>query len=315
MKNPRTRAFILLLFVSVIWGIGAPVIKFTGGTFNPALFLTYRFFLSSIIGIIYFLHNKAQIKRILKNPYEILAHTFFTVILGLGLFFVGFNYTDAITGSLLIVTGPLFIIIAGAVFLKEKITKHEILGLGLALFGSGIITVPTGKISIGLELLSLFGAFCIVLSRVFDAIGHVYIKRALAKKIEPQTITHTSFISGFLFFCLVTFLFLPIPETLTTIATAPLSAHLGVMFMALLSGTVAYTLANIALKHLHIGEAGMFTYITPLWAAPVAVLWLKEPISAKFFVGAVIIAVGVIIAEYHKRKRMKKTHKKSASRR
>lgn len=303
MKLQRRNSFLLLFIVSIIWGLAAPIIKFTGATFPPALFLAYRFLISSVIGVYYFYTHQKELRKILKNPQEFVGHSFFTVILGLGFLFLGFNYTDAVTGSLLVVTGPLFVIIAGAVYLREKVTKHEVFGLGLALFGSGIITVPTGQLTLSLELLSLFGAFCIILSRLFDAMGQVYIKRALQHKIEPETITHTSFLIGFIVFSLVSLFILPVEQSVTSIIQAPLSAHLGVFYMALISGTFAYTLAGRALKHLHIGEASMFTYITPLWAAPVAVLWLKEPISGKFIIGALFITVGVIIAEWKNRKK------------
>jgi drug/metabolite transporter (DMT)-like permease len=292
-----------LLITSIIWGVAAPVIKFTGATFSPALFLTYRFFLSSLVALWYFSTHKEQLKVLSKQSSDILAHSFFTVVLGLGLLFLGFTYTDAVTGALLAATGPMFAIVAGALFLKEKITKTELIGLGLALFGSGIITVPTGQLSLQLELLSLFGALLIILSRVFDALGNVYTKRALEDGIEPETISHTSFVIGFFIFSLISLFTFKIPDGLDYIINAPLSAHLGVLYMALLSGTLAYGLSHRALKHLHLGEASMFAYITPLWATPVAVLWLGEPITGKFIIGSIIIGIGVFIAEYHKRKK------------
>lgn len=303
MNHQRSHAFLLLLFVSIIWGVAAPVIKFTGATFSPALFLTYRFLLSSLVAVWYFSTHKDVLRILLKKPNEVITHSLFTVILGLGLLFLGFTYTDAVTGALLAATGPLFAIVAGAMFLKEKVTKTELAGVGLALFGSGIITVPTGTVSFELELLSLLGALFIILSRVFDALGNVYTKKALNNGIAPDTISHASFMIGFCIFSLISLFTIPIPEGIQTILEAPPSAHLGVLYMALISGTLAYGLAHKALKHLHLGEASMFSYITPLWATPVAVLWLGEPITMKFIVGAAIIAAGVALAEYHRTKK------------
>ena len=52
--NPyRLRAYILLIAVSVIWGVAAPVIKFTLRGIDPISFLTYRFFLAAVLGILF----------------------------------------------------------------------------------------------------------------------------------------------------------------------------------------------------------------------------------------------------------------------
>ncbi|MBI4157275.1 hypothetical protein HY502_00290, partial [Candidatus Woesebacteria bacterium] len=47
-----------------------------------------------------------------------------------------------------------------------------------------------------------------------------------------------------------------------------------------------------------------------LFAAPLAVLWLGEKINSQFIVGAIVIALGVFIAEYKRTKLSKiKTEK------
>jgi len=84
--------------------------------------------------------------------------------------------------------------------------------------------------------------------------------------------------------------------------TAPLSAHLSVFFMAVLSGTVAFTFWYKGLKTIEIGDASIFGYLKPLWAAPLAIFWLKESISYPFVIGIAMTIIGVIIAETKKRK-------------
>lgn len=303
----RTHAFILLLLTSIIWGVAIPVIKATGLSLPPALFLAYRFGISTVIAAAYFYFNPDQISAVKKHFPSVFKHASFTVVFGLGLLFLGLTYTDSVTGAILAATGPMFAIVAGAFFLKEKITKMEIIGLSIAVFGSGIITVPTGQISLSLELLSLLGAFFIILSRFFDALGLIYIKASLKDGIAPEAIAHVSFIVGFVMFSLISLFILPMQESVNQIRNAPISAHLGVLYMALISGTLAYSLSARALKTLHVGEASLFAYITPLWATPVAIFWLGEKITLSFMVGAVIIGCGVIIAEWHNRKKRKKS--------
>ncbi len=79
--------------------------------------------------------------------------------------------------------------------------------------------------------------------------------------------------------------------------------HLGVWYMALLSGTLAYTLQNRAMQTIEVGEASIFGYLMPIWAAPLAFWWLGEKITIPFIIGACVIAIGVVIAESKKNRR------------
>lgn len=307
MKISRTTAFILLIITSFLWGIAGPIIKHTLEFYPPLIFLTYRFFLSSIPGIIFF---SLYPKLLPKNTFEVkhtLMHSLFVIVLGLSLLFFGFEYTDSLTGNLLAATGPIFSITLGALLLREHITKHELFGMGLAIIGS-LITVLTadGKQALGFLGLAMIGNGLILTSRIFNAIGEVSAKQGLKRGISPSALTHIGFIIGF--FVLVSisvWQYNGISQVISIILHAPLSAHLGVFYMAFLSGTLGYSLMNIALTKIDLGEASIFTYLTVVFGAPVSIFWLKEPLTPQFLLGASIIAVGVTIAEYKRRKKKK----------
>lgn len=67
--------------------------------------------------------------------------------------------------------------------------------------------------------------------------------------------------------------------------------------MAIISGSLAYFLSNKAQKTIEIGEQSLFAYLYPVLSLPIAVLWLGEKITPTFIVGAIIITIGVAIAE------------------
>ncbi len=62
----------------------------------------------------------------------------------------------------------------------------------------------------------------------------------------------------------------------TLIIKTPIQAHLGVVYMALLSGSLAYFLYQKAQKTIEASEATLFMYLSPLFAVPLAVFWLGE---------------------------------------
>ena len=75
---------------------------------------------------------------------------------------------------------------------------------------------------------------------------------------------------------------------------------MGVWYMALISGSLAYYLYVKAQRSIEVSEAILFNYLQPVFSIPLALFWLGEKITPAFLLGALIIALGVIIAEYKK---------------
>ncbi len=169
--------------------------------------------------------------------------------------------------------------------------------MGIALTGT-ILTVIEPFIQNGDGAIRFSGNILIFLYLLTTAWGAVLAKKLLRAEINPLTLTNTSFIVGF-----VTLIpFALFKYSIKDITNVAFPYHLGVLFMAFLSGSLAYYLANKAQKTIEIGEAAVFSYLYPVFAAPLAVVWLGEKITPVFILGAVIIALGVVIAETKKRR-------------
>lgn len=308
MNTNRLTAYGLLLITSIIWGIAGPVIKRTLGDFPPLIFLTYRFGISALIGFLFILPNVKQLPKTAQQWLDVALYSIFIPILGLGLLFFGFDKTTSMTGSLIAASGPIFVAIAGAIFFREKITGMEKAGMGLAIVGTLITTFDSNG------LFTIFGShmgnILILLSCFATALGFVFSKRSLYDHLSALTITNLGFVFAFCFFLpLSLFIYSP-SHVVDVIQQAPLSAHLGVLYMAVLSGTVGYFFNNWAEKKLGIGETALFSYLQPVWAAPIAVLWLSEQITPVQIFGAILVVCGVMIAEYRKRIQRKQTKQK-----
>lgn len=296
MNRRRFTAYAFMLIVSVIWGVAGPVIKFSLDSFPPLVFLSYRFAISTVIALLYLAVAKPHMPKSGKDQWTIIFYSLCSVTFGLGFLFYGFDKTTSLAGSVLTSTGPLAVIIAGAIFLKEHVTSRERLGVGIAFLGT-LVTIVYPLLN-GLGVGAMEGNLLILASIVLDTIASILIKVIVRGKISPQFLAHVSFIIGFVTIAPVALYLYRTQDIVALISQAPLSAHLGVWFMAIFSGTIAYTLRNIAVKSIEVSETAVFTYLYPLWAAPLALWWLGETITTPFLVGAGIIAMGVIVAEY-----------------
>src|SRR3990167_7851712 len=137
--NPyRLQAYILLLIVTVIWGVAGGVIKFTLVYFDPLVFLAYRFAISSVASLLTALLIGFKLPKDKSIILLALFYGFLTTTVALGLLFFGFDETTAIDATLISATGPIFISAGGLIFLKEHVTFREKVGMGIAFFGTAI---------------------------------------------------------------------------------------------------------------------------------------------------------------------------------
>ena len=299
MNTARVRAYIYLLIVTAIWGIAGPIIKFTLGGFDPLTFLTYRFGLSFFVALITFFIVKIHLPKDKKTFWKLLGFGFLTSTVSLGFLFFGLENTTVLDMSLITLATPLLVTIAGVMFLNEHVTRMEKIGMGIALFGT-LLTVIEPLIQNGHDAIRLSGNIFIVGSLIATAWSAVLAKELLRKDVSPLLMTNASFIVGFL--SLLPFAIFLRPSILYSLFTIHYTYHIGVFYMALLSGSLAYYLSNKAQKSIEIGEASIFAYLYPIFSTPLAVIWLGEKITPMFTMGAVIIAIGVAIAEIKKRR-------------
>jgi drug/metabolite transporter (DMT)-like permease len=300
MNPVRKRAFIELLIVSLIWGIAAPVIKFTLEGFSPAVFLTYRFFISSVIAVFFFIFFGLKLPKDRKTLIFTVLNGFLLSTVSLGLLFLGTDKTSSVDSNLISAMAPITIAIAGVFFLKEHITKKESAGLLVALAGT-LITIIEPVFKNGGSFSGLEGNLLVFASVIVATITAVLAKKVLRNGVDAVTATNLSFVIGFLTLAPFTLpqMFASKFQVLTSV---PLSYHLGVFYMAILSGTLAYILWHKAEKSIEISEVGLFAYLYPIFGVPLSILWLGEKISLPFIIGAVVIAFGVFLAEWKKKR-------------
>lgn len=299
MNPARVKAYIYLLIVTIIWGFAGPIIKYTLGGFDPLTFLTYRFGLSFFVALVTFFIIKVRLPKDKETFLRLIGFGFLTSTVSLGFLFFGLENTTVLDMSLITLATPLLITIAGVMFLNEHVTKKEKIGMAIALLGT-LLTVVEPLIQSGHSAIRLSGNIFIIGSLIATAWSAVLAKELLRKGVSPLLMSNASFIVGFL--SLLPFAVLLRPTIHYSLFTIPLPYHAGVWYMALLSGSLAYYLGNKAQKTIEIGEASVFSYLYPLFATPLAVFWLGEKITPMFVVGAVIITLGVILAEWKKRR-------------
>lgn len=301
LKVPRFKAYFELFLVSLIWGAAAVVIKLTLKGIDPFPFMTYRFFISGIIGLFslpYFI-SLLKTKKSALLPLVLIQSVFGTT-LALGSLFLGLDRTNALSLSLSTLIVPVLMAVLGMRIFHDHLSHKMKIGAGIAIVGVLIgLVAPAFSKSMDSQLI---GNLFVVGYVVFDVAASIALKKLVKSGFSPIHLTQISFLIGFITSLPITLSLMPVNELVNTVVTLPFKYHLGVLYMAIISGSIAFTLRAKAQKTLTVTEVGFFAYLTPMITGFLAVLVLGETLSPLFIVGAAFVFTGVAYAEWRKYK-------------
>jgi drug/metabolite transporter (DMT)-like permease len=300
MNPHRLKAYFYLLIVVAIWGIAGPIIKLTLGVVPWDILLLYRFFISSLV-FIPFIHKKDF--HPLKNTKILLLafiYMIFNTTIGFALLFAGTARTSLVSMNLISLFGPILTILGGYFFLKDRIPWIEKIGMSITFFGSLLLIIePLIKLD-GTQG-EITGNIMIIGSLIAGAISAVLLKELLRKGVGAIFLANIGFVVGFLTMIPIALHFHQPSEIVDAISKMTLFYHLGIIYLAVFSGTIAYSLNNIAQKSIEVSELAVFNYLYPIISAVLAVWFLKEQMTSLAYFGAGVTLVGIFITEIKRR--------------
>lgn len=295
MSKNRTLAYLALLGSVVIWGAALPVVKPALSHITPLQFLFLRLVVAGTIMLPFFIYTLYK-KTI---PLRLLPKIVLIEIIGfssLYLTYLGLERTTALQASLLLNTSPIFITLAGIIFLHETEEPHEWIGLVLSVIGTFtiLITPIFSEDSFGFDRTSLIGSALIMGTVLFHTCTMLAIKKTY-QKINKISILSVSAIANLVLFSLIIISTNNLPDIH---AATQIDVLRAVIYMGILGTIVASGLRIFGYLAIEASEATLFTYLQPLIYIPLSIIWLGENINFTQVIGLVTIVVGVALAEY-----------------
>ena len=213
------------------------------------------------------------------------------------LFFIcetlGMMYTTASQGGVIAACLPILMGLAGWIFLKERPSTPLIIGILLAVIGvAGASWFSEASESAPNPLLGNLFMFCSILASSLYAV----LTRRITQRYSVFSIAAIQSIGGALFF-LPLALFSPAPHAVHA------SSLMGIAYLGVMVGLVAYCGFNYALQQLTAGEVGLFSSLVPLSTCLFAFLLLGETLSLRQNLFMAVTLAGVIIAALPGRKK------------
>jgi len=283
---PRWRVDGALILVALIWGTTFVLVKEALRDISTLLFLTLRFSLASVALAALF---RKQVRdgpgpagwRDTLTGGALAGVCLFTgyVLQTLGLKYTSAAKTGFITGLYI----PLVPLI-GALVYKKLPRTVELMGVGLALAGMGLLTLQGDSLSVGLGDLLVMGCAVAYAFHIL-VLGH-FAPRVSAPLLTVVQIAVGAGLGAAAFWWV---------EPVRVRWSPQVWAALGVT--SLLATALAFGIQTWAQRYSSATRTALIFSLEPVFAWGTSYLALGETLSARGIVGAVLILAGILVVE------------------
>lgn len=288
----RIPPFMLLIIATILWG-GNFVIGRAVATELPPYTLA---FLRWCVALIVFL--PIAWSSLKQEWYLIRKHllvVFFMSLTGVAAFntlvYVGLHYTTAINASLMNTSTPIIIYILSFIFLKERLTKNQLIGTAISLTGV-LAIISNGSVESLLELSFNFGDLIVLIAIICWSIYSL-----LVKQYSNHLPGNSTFLFSIMLGTLILFPFFMYELLNPTIhiiwSVGSISA---IFYTGIFASIVAFICWNTGVIRLGANKAGIFLNFIPVFATIFAVLFIDESLQLFQVIGGLFVIIGVYLS-------------------
>lgn len=285
----------IALFVSIIGvSFAAVIIKTT--TAQPLIISFYRLLFTTLLLLPLLLFSpriRKQIAMITQKEYIIMILIGIILALHFTFWVTSLRYTSVASSVILVTSHPVLVAPLSYVFLQEKISKINIIGIIISL--CGVFTLVYGNYSGAFAQTSLFGNILALSGGIaagFYILGGRYMRRTVS------VVVYAVIVYAIATTVLLTF----ISVSQTELFALTQTDFMLIFLMAVVSGVGGHTLYNWSLAHVRASLASVALLGEPIGSALLALLipWIQEVPTVWTLVGGSIVLTGVYLTAREK---------------
>ncbi len=286
------RLILAVLTIAIVWGTTFLGIKIGVETIPPWFVAGLRQLLAALILLI-FLAARRQLKWIGRRNFMVqITLSSLMLIVANGLTTVAEAHISSSLASLVSSMSPIAVLLCSVIFGLEKFTFRSVAGI---LFGfSGVLFIFWNGMSDFANPDYLFGIILLFLAIFGWAGGTVYTKKIQFRNDSLFLNLFYQFAFAGIVQLIIAFLF----SEDTDYRLWSARSITATVYLAVFGSVAAYFAFNYALKRLRPTKISMLSYVNTGIAIFLGWLVLKEEITVKFIIAAILIITGVIIMNY-----------------
>jgi len=276
---------LLAVLVAVVWGANFPATVLALEQFPPLLMVALRFTLVAIPALLFIPRPEVPLRWLIGTG------------LGIGLLQFGFVYVGMAAGmpgglaSLVLQASAPFTVLLAGVWLRERLGRRQLIGVGIAVVGLAIIAAHRAQVA---ALLPVLLTLCGALGWAF---GNVCSRQARAPK--PLHLTWWMSIVPPVPM-LVLSLFVEGPDRIgaslrTAFTVAALPSVLGLLYVVVVANMIGYGLWNTLLSRHPSSVVAPFSMLVPVVGVLASWLAFGEVIDSVEMAAGLLVVGGVLV--------------------
>ncbi|NRR04831.1 DMT family transporter [Brevibacillus sp. RS1.1] len=307
MKDQQ-KAILAALLNAGITGLSFLFLKMALAVTNPVDTLAHRFTVAFIVASIPILFGWIKLSIKPKDMLTIIPLAMLYPILFFTLQAFGLVYTTSSEAGIIQATVPIFTMVMAAFFLGESSTWLQKLSTLLSVGGVVYIFAMKG-LGVSSGSGSSIGTILILLS-AFSLAGYSVLARKMTKSFHYIDMTYMVALLGFLFFNGWSVIRHSAEGTLSTyfVPFASSTFIISIVFLGILSSLMTSFMTNFALSKMEASKLSVFNNLSTLVTIVAGVIFLQEQLAYYHLIGAVMIIIGVIGANFLGAKFKKQKH-------
>ncbi len=284
----------------VVWAVNFIAGKIALRSFPALALASFRVVLAGIVMIPAYLFcsrlpafaEAAEARRkgfSLRDFWIFLYLGFFGVTVNQMCFTIGLHYTSVSHASVIVGMGPIYTLVLAVLLRLEIATWRKAVGMAIALAGIVVMASEKGPSA---HAPSLLGDAIVMAGSVGFA-TYVVLGKRLAEKYEALTMTAFNHFAGAL-------IVLPLAVQQARVLNLagkwraiPWSGWTAMLYMAIFSSAIAYVFYFWLLRYLEASQLSAFSYLLPMLATILGILWLGEKGSWFQVLGSVLALGGL----------------------
>lgn len=215
------------------------------------------------------------------------------------LFVTSLKYGNAIDISIIMTLPPIFVILIGVLFMGQRPSAIEYLGIFVSFIGAAVVILAGGAGHSGSN--NILGDILAIASTLCYAFYLVILEKP-SHTHKPVTVLRWVF----LFAALPALFLVPGMESEPILHTAEASPWVEIAFILLCPTFLAYFLVQPAEKLIGSELVSLYQYLLPVFATISAVFMLHDKLKWLQVVAMLIIIIGMILTNLGKRRRLAK---------
>jgi drug/metabolite transporter (DMT)-like permease len=239
------------------------------------------------------MRHRADIAQIAGRDWLLIGVSGFFLAIHFATWVTSLAYTAVLISVVLVTTGPIWVALLEAIFLKARVGRWVVIGIVIAILGGIVIGIPLGsgavESSAAVDSGALIGGGLALIGAITVSV-YVVIGRELRPRVSVIPYIWLVYSTAALLLLAVVVI------TGTPITGYSAQGYLWILIMGLVPQLIGHSAFNYALGYLPATVVSIATQIEPIGSAVAAFVLFSEVPTWAQLLGSLILVIGVAIA-------------------